>query len=40
MFINNAGHKTKMAAMTIYGKNPSKNFFWGTTEPIAMKLGM
>ena len=25
MFINNPGHMIKMAAMPIYGKNPSKN---------------
>ena len=31
MFINNPGHMTKMAAMPIYGKNPSKIFFSGTT---------
>ena len=40
MFINNPGHLTKMAAMPIYGKTPSKFFFSGTTEPISMKLGM
>ena len=39
MFINNPGHMTKMAAMPIYGKNPSK-FFSGTTGPISTKLGM
>ena len=33
------GHMTKMAAMPIYGKNPSK-FFSGTARPICMKLGM
>ena len=38
MFINNPGHMTKMAAMPIYGKNPSKLFFSGTTGPISMKL--
>ena len=27
MYINNLGHMTKMAAMPIYGKNPSKIFF-------------
>ena len=27
MFINNPGHMIKMAAMPIYGKNPSKIFF-------------
>ena len=25
MYINNPGHMTKMAAMPIYGENPSKN---------------
>ena len=27
MYIRNSGHMTKMAAMPIYGKNPSKIFF-------------
>ena len=27
MYLNNLGHLTKMAAMPIYGKNPSKIFF-------------
>ena len=40
MYINNPGHMTKMAAMPIYGKNPSKTLFSGTTGPISMKLGM
>ena len=40
MFINNPGHMTKMATMPIQGKKPSKIFFSGTAEPIAMKLGM
>ena len=40
MFINYPGHMTKMAAMPIYGKNPSKFFFSGTSGPISMKLGM
>ena len=31
---------TKMAAMPIYGKNPSKFFFYGTTGLISTKLGM
>ena len=39
MYINNPGHMTKMAAMPIYGKNPSK-IFSGTGWPISMKLGM
>ena len=34
------GHMTKMAAMPIYGENPSKIFFFGTGGPISMKLGM
>ena len=29
----------KMAAMLIYGKNPSKNFS-GTNGPVSLKLGM
>ena len=37
--INNPGHKTKMAAMPIQDKIPSK-IFSGTAEPIAMKLDM
>ena len=40
VFINNLGHMTKTAAMPIYGKNPSKFFFSGTTGPISTKLGM
>ena len=39
VFINNPGHMTKMAAMPIYGKNPSKFSFSGTTGPISTKLG-
>ena len=31
---------TKIAAMPIYGKNPSKIFFSRTGGPIFMKLGM
>ena len=31
---------TKMAAMPIYGENPSKIFFNGTGEPISTKFGM
>ena len=34
-----AGHMTKMAAVPIYGKNPSK-IFSGTSGPISTKLGM
>ena len=40
MVINNPGHMTKMAAMPIYVKNPSKFFFSVTTGPISTKLGM
>ena len=40
VYINGPGHMTKMAAMPIYGKNPSKIFFSGTGGPISMKLGM
>ena len=36
---HNAGHMTKMAAMTIYGKY-FKNPLPGTTGPILMKLCM
>ena len=32
MCINNLGHMTKMAAMPIYGKNPSKIFFSETNS--------
>ena len=34
MYINNPGHITKMAAMSIYGKHHSKIFFSGTGGPI------
>ena len=40
MYINNLVHMTKMAAMPIYGKNPSKIFFSETGGPISKKLGM
>ena len=40
MYINNPGHMTKMAAMPIYGKNPSKIFFSGTCGPMSTKLGI
>ena len=40
MYINNKGHMTKMATMPIYGINPSKIFFSGTSGPISKKLGM
>ena len=35
-----AGHITKMAAMPIYGKNPLKTIFLGTTWQFLMKLCM
>ena len=40
MYIRNPGHMTKMAAMPIYGKNPSQIFFSKTSGLISMKLGM
>ena len=39
MYINNPGHMTKMAAMPIYAKNPSK-IFSRTGGSISKKLGM
>ena len=38
--LRHLGHLTKMAAMPIYGKNPSKIFFSRTSRPIFTKLGM
>ena len=38
--INGRGHMTKMPAMPIYGKNPSKIFFSGPCGPISTKFGM
>ena len=38
--INGLNHITKMTAMPIYGKKPSKILFSGTGGPISMKLGM
>ena len=40
MYINNPGHMTKMAAMPIYGKNPSKIVFSRTGGSISKKVGM
>ena len=40
MYINNLGHMTKMAAMPIYGKNPSKIFFSETNRLISIKIGV
>ena len=39
MYINNLGHMTKMAAMPIYGKNPS-DIFSETDRLTSMKLGV
>ena len=39
MYINNLVHMTKMAAMPIYGKNPSK-IFSETNKLISRKLGV
>ena len=38
VYINNQGHMTKMAAMLIQDKNPSK--ISGTAKPIVMKINM
>ena len=35
MYINNLGHMTKMAAMPIYGKNPSKIMMMTLTKFMA-----
>ena len=40
VYSRDQGHMTKMAAMPIYGKNPSKIFFSGTSGPIYPKLSM
>ena len=40
IYWHDAGHMTKMAAMPIYGKNPSKIFFLGTGGQIFTNLGM
>ena len=40
MYINNLGHMTKMAAMPICGKTPSKIFFSETNRLISRKLGV
>ena len=40
MYLNNLGHMTKMAAMPIYGKNPSKVIFSETNRLISRKLGV
>ena len=38
MIINKPGYMTKMAAMPIYGKTPSKIFFAEVDEPIQRNL--
>ena len=40
MYLNNLGHMTKMVAMPIHGKNPSKFFFSETNKLISRKLGV
>ena len=40
IYLYDAGHMTKMAAMLVYGKNPLKLFFSGTSGPISTKLDM
>ena len=40
MHINNLGHMNKMAAMPIYGKNPSDIFFSETDRLTSLKLGV
>ena len=40
VYISYLVHMTKMAAMPIYGKNPSKIFFSESGGPISKKLGM
>ena len=37
--LNGPGHMTKMAAMSIYGKN-LKQIFFGTKRPMTMSLGI
>ena len=39
VYINGQGHMTKMAALPIYGKNPSK-IIYRTKKIMIMKLGM
>ena len=34
------GHMTKVATMSVYGKNPLKIFFSRTKGPMALGLGM
>ena len=39
IYWHDGGHIAKMAAMPIYGKNPSKIFFSGTSRLISTELG-
>ena len=40
IYLYDAGHITKMAAMPIYGKIPLRIFFPGINEMISIKFGM
>ena len=40
IYTNCNGHMTKMATISIYGKNPLNIFFSGTKRPMALGLGM
>ena len=40
VYINGTGNMTKMAAMLIYGKKPSKIFFYRTNSPMIMNCCM
>ena len=40
MYISKPSHTTKMASLSMYGKNLSKIFFSGTDRLISKKLGM
>ena len=39
VYIIGHGHMTKMAAMSIYGKNPLQIFFFRTISQMTLKLG-
>ena len=40
IYSKHLGHMTKMAATSIYGKNPLKIFFSRTGRPMTLGLGM
>ena len=40
VYSNGPDHMTKMAAIPIYGKNLKQLFFFGTKQPMILKLGM